>query len=418
MSSTDEKETTTLEDCAAVAAELNDVVRDLQAKQQQSAAAHRQPAPVDSAGVDEQTKVQLAKEASRATVPGAVSEQPSSNDRHKPSNDQLEEVGNLLRIHKNRQVQQNREDHLPSELVRRADEEQPLDEFQGRMNDFRIEENQRTQTEDKELRERKKRRTKWLLVVLVVGTIIIGSGIGVAVGLGKGAEDGDGVVARAFENCYMRNDPRPSDRFLQLRSVVLSAWDSSGLHPADSVGSSHRAALCWLSNVDTFELSFVNETNYEVVQRFALASIYYHFVGAASDRGSHELPGSNWLDRVHVCGWDFVVCDGPDNKVTELFLDGLSLYKSIPEELALMSDLVYLRLISSHLTGTILSVLSLLTQLKVLDLDFNKFSGTIPSGLGSPTELRTLQLEGNTIGGEIPSELLEIPKLQGSRPTI
>lgn len=390
-----------------VVEEFNVVARDLHAKQQCSAITKVNYTPT-SHGVDEQTKVQLAKRASQATAPGAVMEQaPASYDNNKPSHDQLAEIGNLRRMHKNRQVQQNREEHLPSELIRNMGEEQPLDDFQGRMNNFRNEENQRADMEDEVLRKRKSMGMKWFLVALIfsmVSMAIAGIGVSIAIGWRGGAEEVDTAETKAFHDCYLRNGSHSSDQYSQLKNVVESAWGGWDPNPVDSVGPSQRAALCWLSNFDTFELEHLDGTeSFEVIQRFALVTIYYHFVGSAPESESQALSGSNWLTNVHVCEWNFVACDGTNNEVIELFLDDVRLGKPIPEEVALLSNLAVLKMTGCHLTGMIPSALSLLTQLKTLHLSFNKLSGTIPEELGGLIELRSLDLHGNNnIEGTIP----------------
>lgn len=249
---------------------------------------------------------------------------------------------------------------------------------------------------------------------MVISIAVVGTGVGIAVGLRGFASrrdaEIDDVETMTFHDCYMRNDTRSSDRFSRIRNVVSYAWDW-GDSPIDSMGSSQRAALCWLSDFDSFGLEVANGTEYEVVQRFALAAIYYHFVGTSPDPEGQELSGSNWLDAVHVCEWDFVVCNTTNNRVRKMYLHGLRLSKSIPEDMVLMSDLVHLELNESHLTGQIPSMISMLTQLQVLNLGSNDLTGTIPSELGSLRELRALHLDTNHIQGEIPRQIFEIPKL-------
>lgn len=360
-----------------------------------------------SYSVDEQTKIQLAIQVSQAALPGASAEQ--SDIRSKPSDGQLVHMGYLRRLQKNRNTGENRlEDHLMEQIT--SNEE--LIDFQGRMHDFRYEENQRANSEDEVMRKQNRRRIAWFVIGLMGVTVAIAVAVAVLGGLlgssSVAAIDGD--ETSLFHDCYMYNDTQPSDRFLQLRNLVSSAgaWEHS---PIDSVGSSQRAALCWLSDFDSFELEFVEGIEYEVLQRFALAATYYHFVGTTPETRTQKLSGSNWLENEHVCEWDFVVCDYPSNKVTELFLDGIDLTRPIPDEVALMSDLVCLKLTRSQLTGQVPSTLSRLTQLQELDLRYNTLMNTIPSELGLLAELKTLNLGQNHLQGEIPPQLFDIPNL-------
>lgn len=394
--------------------EFDGIVRDLRAKQH-SAAAYQNSAPLHT--VDEQTKIKLAQRASRVTLPGVAVEQSNNANRSsKPSAFQLEEMGNWRRVQKNRRAEQNREEQLPEPVA--DDEEKTLDEFQSRMVSFQNSENQRIKRENEATRkqktERMKRMKRFMLdamqvvAIVVVGTVI--SAIVVLIGGSsrRGVEGADLAEPSTFHDCYMRNDSCYSDRFVQLRKVVSSEW-SWGVGPglSDSAGSSHRAALCWLADVDSFELEIDNGTEYEVVQRFALAAIYYHFV-----LGVQGLSGLKFLDHVHVCGWGYVACDGPNTRITELYLDSLQLSKKqIPEEVALLSDLVYLKLTRSFLTGRIPSALSRLAQLQVLDLSLNVLTGDIPTEMGLLMELRELHLNGNHLEGEIPRHLFKLPHL-------
>lgn len=363
--------------------------------------------------VDEQTKMQLAKRVSQVSSPGVVAEQSNNSTfRPKPSAGQLEQMGNLRCAQKNHAYHQNREENLAESI--HADEEQPLDSVQGRMTEFRDKENQRINMDDEERRKRKKKRIIWVALAIGVGIVVVGTAVAVALSSdssGLGAEEINDVETKAFHDCYMRDGIDPSNRFLQLRSVVSSVqgWNPSSI---DSVGSTQRAAVCWLADFDRFKSEIVKGSEYEAVQRLALAAVYFHFVGTSPvEMGSHGLSGSNWLDNVHVCEWDFVACDSPSNGVTELFLDGLDLKKPIPEEMVLMSDLTHLKLTRSQLTGQIPTVLSLLTQLQVLDLSFNELESTIPPEIGFASQLRTLSLDQNRLEGEIPSQLFKIPQL-------
>lgn len=391
--------------------EFRGVAEDIRAKQHSAARAEEGTtlsSDLSSYQVDERTKIELAIRTSQVASPGVTEVAYERNSRSKPSHDQLEEMGQLRQVQKNRPVIQ--QDYCEVSF----DPEQPLEDFQERMHDFRNKENQRAIMEDEELRRKKRKRLMWFIVGVVISIAAVGTGVGIAVGLRGSSSLGDTEIDDAatmsFHDCYMRNDTHTSDRFSQFRTVVSYAWDWSD-SPIDSAGSSQRAALCWLSDFDNFGLELANGTEYEVVQRFALAAIYYHFVGTSPIPRGQELTGSNWLDATHVCEWDFVACDTTNNRVSKMFLGGLRLSKSIPEDMVLMSDLVHLELNESYLTGRIPSVISILTQLQVLNLRSNDLTGTIPSELGSLLELRELHLDANHMQGTIPPQIFEIPKL-------
>ena len=40
-------------------------------------------------------------------------------------------------------------------------------------------------------------------------------------------------------------------------------------------------ALCWVSDFDEFELEISEGNDFELIQRFALTAVYYHFEGTS-----------------------------------------------------------------------------------------------------------------------------------------
>lgn len=243
-------------------------------------------------GVDEQTKVNLALRASQAaTVPGVVMAEHDHSAKQQLSQGQLKQMGNLKRIQKMRPSERGGEQDLGTEIFK---EEQPLDDFQRRMTDFRNKEDKQ-RTEIEELLQQGRRRMTWLLIAVTVVIIAsIGTGVGVAMGSSSPVfEELVEVEAKAFHDCYMRTITHsPSERFSRLRIVMEFAWDWDS-SPIDDAGSSQRAALCWLSDPASSNIEIINQTVDEVVQRFALAVVYYHFVGTSSERASGGLSASN-----------------------------------------------------------------------------------------------------------------------------
>lgn len=293
------------------------------------------------------------------------------------------------------------------------------------------------------------RRTALILMVITV-IVIVSIAVGVTAGFllrsspsssgsemdDQASDDGSGIISRnstalsPLDECILRTTQ--PDELLRFRNAVLdlspsmSASDIAGLSDVIDnalAGIAGRSALCWMIEEDRYDYITLEDDN--VVQRFAMAATYFHFVvshfkgttgPASEDEGmiasSRLLSEYNWLSGVHVCDWDFVSCNGvPNNKVTDLFLDSLDLDRRIPSELALLTDLQYLKLTQNKLTGTIPSELTRLKQLEVLSLEHNALTGKIPSGLEKMTRLQDIKLAWNQLTGEIPSQMFTIPFL-------
>ena len=88
--------------------------------------------------------------------------------------------------------------------------------------------------------------------------------------------------------------------------------------------------------------------------------------------------------------------------LTYLDLSSTQLTGEIPSEIENLTDLIWLRLFDNQLTGEIPSNL---TNLEYLGLYSNQFTGEIPSDISNLTNLIYLGLSDNELTGEIPSEI-------------
>ncbi|XXG58592.1 hypothetical protein AAC387_Pa04g0869 [Persea americana] len=96
---------------------------------------------------------------------------------------------------------------------------------------------------------------------------------------------------------------------------------------------------------------------------------------------------SNWIENIHVCKWNGIICSQNGERVTMLYLG------------------------SSFLQGTISPFLSNLSCLEQLDLSENFLQGPIPSELGNLESLTEFSLKGNLMQHEIPESLGKLKKL-------
>jgi Leucine-rich repeat (LRR) protein len=139
-----------------------------------------------------------------------------------------------------------------------------------------------------------------------------------------------------------------------------------------------------------------------LVQRYALATIYYSTEGAA-----WNIQGS-WLTEADECFWYTSEDGGPvctDGKIDIFDLDNNNLVGTIPPELALLTSIRFIDLFNNFLTGTLPTQLGLLTDLEfVLDVDSNLLTGTLPTELGVLSKLDIMWLKKNFFVGTVPTE--------------
>ncbi|KAL7137955.1 hypothetical protein ABFS83_10G130200 [Erythranthe nasuta] len=97
-------------------------------------------------------------------------------------------------------------------------------------------------------------------------------------------------------------------------------------------------------------------------------------------------------NRMHVCKWSGVGCNGGMNKNNN-------------------NRVVELNLSHKSLKGKLSPALFSLSQLAILDLSGNFFHGQIPPQIGNLYELKELSLSSNLLEGNIPSEVGFLPRL-------
>jgi Leucine-rich repeat (LRR) protein len=89
--------------------------------------------------------------------------------------------------------------------------------------------------------------------------------------------------------------------------------------------------------------------------------------------------------------------------VIGLGLDNNQLTGSIPESLANLVNLKFLRLAGNQLSGNIPAILGNLSSLQILDLTGNELSGNIPDALGNLINLQEISLSHNQLDGSVPT---------------
>jgi hypothetical protein len=146
-----------------------------------------------------------------------------------------------------------------------------------------------------------------------------------------------------------------------------------------------------------------DEALLHLIQRFALASLYY-----TTNRGASWKNISAWLDgTVHECYWFGCTCtEGGILIGIDLQANGLKGGFVPGMDLALLrNSLRWLDLYNNRLNGKLPSELAQLNLMEDLRLWNNRFSGPLPSQLGDMMSLRDLLVQDMTVDGTLPTQL-------------
>jgi len=162
-----------------------------------------------------------------------------------------------------------------------------------------------------------------------------------------------------------------------------------------------------------------------VLQRFALATLFYSTNGASGEWFSDD----NWIaHNVHECEWynynthgfyaipeieedrfynvtNATAPCGGNGVYEHLWLVNNGLEGTLPEELYLLTSLKSISLDRNQLQGTLSTRIGGLANLEALALFTNEMTGSLPTQLGLLTNLEYLWLMSNAWTGSIPTEL-------------
>lgn len=371
----------------AALAEIDQLSEDLRSKHASAHGRDSDRPPV----LTEDDKVKLALRKSQAQVPGAFHE--SDEPDVKPATQ--DQISGLIRLKKSQKQRSPVGEDLGNPDS--STDGDVLEEMQDAMVEFQ----KNTNDEDAEAEAaamKRKGRKKWG-IISAVAVLLIGVIVGAAVGLTSGGETTSPekeVPLTEEESCSAGAEDNLPERYAELQSLIVT--DLPGMtSDIDTPGSSARTSLCWLVFSDALEAEAQEE---DIVQRFVLGAIYFHFDASLGEGATNGLSLSNWLSPLPACEWEFIVC-GLD-MVQEIALSGLELRGFIPTELSLLTQLVHLKLDSNVLKGTLPSQLFSLIQLRSLDIKSNVLTGSLPSEVGKLVDLRQLAMGKNLLSGAIP----------------
>jgi len=215
-----------------------------------------------------------------------------------------------------------------------------------------------------------------------------------------------GTTTPTLTNCPGIDE---NERIAAILRVLLAATNSSSL---TDITTPQGLATFWILDQDEFQAC---PDDPKLVQRWALAVMYYSTEGdfwdecfdgdvncGIVDETRPEFDGADpFLAPVNECTWAGITCNSTTLCVTRIEFELNNLAGTIPTELGLLTDLVFLGLEQGSTTGTIPSELGGLSNLNFIDLDFNLLNGSIPSELFGLSNLATLDLNDNDLTGNI-----------------
>ena len=289
-----------------------------------------------------------------------------------------------------------------------AAEPDSIDCLRRRMHNLQLESDKEDKELAQELQKNRARSRRWAAVCITTIVIVFGVAVGATAAM-KGKEgqpdeeknsekkDSDNRLSLLeIQKCNSSLTIPQQERYDSFRMLMLN--DKVIASTINTPFTSSSIALCWISQYDGFGMDPTVKPTSEVTQRFALASIYFHFAGTNETTlyASTALSDQNWLSNSHVCEWDFVECgdvNGAQNQVTSLSFEKASLTGRIPYEMGLLQNLIQLKIAPNEMSGEIPTSLWNLTNLEVISLQFKDMAGTVMSGFGNLSHLKFLHLE-------------------------
>ncbi|CAB9530501.1 LRR receptor-like serine threonine-protein kinase [Seminavis robusta] len=314
------------------------------------------------------------------------------------------------------------------------------------------------QTRKKEERKTKTRNQlgllAFLMVLLVVFVIVV---IVVTSKNGDQARVDDNIEVQSSKNDTMpateHNDdndvfPVISPYLSNVTRHVIEQERHGGASASSSSSSSspQYRAYRWLQD-DPWKQNY---TTLRLVQRFALATLYYatdgdqwenHGVGGMQtvdyrefetprlqanlpgpippNRMTLTVPSEKWLSyNTSECMWftytpfRFQAACNEDHVFQYLDLPRNGLRGTLPEEIGLLTGLQSFHFYrNEHIQGPIPTSIGALQQLQTIELGDNQITGTLPSELGLLPNVVKLRVMNNQLHGPLPTELLGMSNL-------
>ena len=257
--------------------------------------------------------------------------------------------------------------------------------------------------QQRELVQKQRRKTFRTITIAVAGLLLLVVGIVLLVVY---------VVIRPNDTnknteAFTPTTPTPSSSPTQAPTMfsffvqsLLPSFSQDAIY--SNPNSPQARALEWVVN----DPNFTSYQEWRVLQRFALATIFYATEGETWYNATH------WLSyNVSECEWfspsssSFFCLGGINGSPIQQTQCSLSFgWEDYPLYEGDTGRFQSLSLPSSGLKGSLPAEVGLLTSLRIFDLSNNKLKGSIPSSIGELTSLQDVRLNANMLDS-IPSEL-------------
>uniref|UniRef100_A0A7S4IYT7 Disease resistance R13L4/SHOC-2-like LRR domain-containing protein n=1 Tax=Odontella aurita TaxID=265563 RepID=A0A7S4IYT7_9STRA len=217
-------------------------------------------------------------------------------------------------------------------------------------------------------------------------------------------------------------------RFGKVRLKNGNVLEFEGIY-----GNPRYTALEWLAMDESLEAPSSVFPTEQLVQRYALAVLYFATHGDQWNRCSRresspcestlskkgEMLSSRFLSSSHVCYWYGVTCSsdnqGAQSKwmVTWIDLTGNGLDGTLPDEVALFGEsLELLWLANNPVSGQIPLSIGHLSKLQTLSLAQTAATGTLPNALFDLKHLISLRLYESNFSGPLSTKIDQLSNLE------
>lgn len=259
-----------------------------------------------------------------------------------------------------------------------------------------------------------KRQTCGCMMILLL--LIVGGGVAGALFALGGDDDTTEMptTSPTSQPTVPKLTASPTESDTRLKYLMETLGEYIAPTPADlalieSSTTPQGQAMAWLSELDTYSQDPESLSTSELLERYALAVLYY------STSGPNWTIKLSFLKASSACSWNIgdrdllgqnakgAYCESTTEpeSVTFISLHELGLSGTMPWEISLLENLESLYLETNSLTGSIPTQFAQLTNLLSFWITFNAFTGDLP--LEMPDSLEDLDISDNYFSGSLPS---------------
>ena len=220
-------------------------------------------------------------------------------------------------------------------------------------------------------------------------------------------------------------NPETADQRAKDLTALLSE------EKVDLKSTSSQEALSWMVSFDPAQLDFTANNKEEVLQRFAVASLFYgthpqEWANTTSTTGGAEIEVrrqllrnlestssrrslENWMTDASICQWEGVGCNDGAETITQLNISHADLQGTLPADLTLLSQLTHLDVSNNRIHGSIPeSYPQSFTKLELFFAQHNAMTGSLPDTIGEWTSLYKLDISENKMVGSLPTSISQL----------